>query len=64
MPGALRSVAESYESDLNTTLRVLMNLIEPVMIIGIALVVVFLLLSVLQAMFMITSSIGESFGGR
>jgi type II secretory pathway component PulF len=64
VPGALRSVAESYESDLNTTLRVLMNLIEPVMIIGIAIVVVFLLLSVLQAMFMITSSIGESFGGR
>ena len=64
VPGALRSVAETYESDLNTTLRVLMNLIEPVMIVGIALVVVFLLLSVLQAMFMITSSIGESFGGR
>ncbi len=64
VPGALRSVAETYESDLNTTLRVMMNLIEPVMIVGIALVVVFLLLSVLQAMFMITSSIGESFGGR
>ena len=64
VPGALRNVAETYESDLNTTLRVLMNLIEPVMIIGIAIVVVFLLMSVLQAMFAITSSIGESFGGR
>ncbi|MBI5799675.1 MAG: type II secretion system F family protein [Verrucomicrobia bacterium] len=64
VPGALRNVAETYENDLNITLRVMMNLIEPVMIVGIALVVVFLLLSVLQAMFMITSSIGESFGGR
>ncbi len=64
VPGALCNVAETYESDLNTTLRVMMNLIEPVMIIGIAIVVVFLLMSVLQAMFAITSSIGESFGGR
>lgn len=64
VPGALRNVAETYENDLNVTLRVMMNLIEPVMIVGIAIVVVFLLLSVLQAMFMITSSIGESFSGR
>jgi type IV pilus assembly protein PilC len=64
VPGALRNVAENYENDLNITLRVMMNLIEPVMIVGIACVVVFLLLSVLQAMFMITSSIGESFGPR
>lgn len=64
VPGALRNVAETYENDLNTTLRVLMNLIEPVMIVAIAGVVTFLLLSVLQAMFTITSSIGESFGGR
>jgi len=35
-----------------------------VMIVAIAGVVTFLLLSVLQAMFTITSSIGESFGGR
>ena len=64
VPGALRNVAVSYESDLNTTLRVMMNLIEPVMIVGIAGVVTFLLLSVLQAMFKITSSIGEGFSGR
>ncbi len=64
VPGSLRSVAETYENDLNTTLRVLMNLIEPVMIVGIALVVVFLLLSVLQAMFAITANIGEGFSGK
>jgi len=64
VPGALRNVAETYENELNTTLRVLMNLIEPIMIVAIAGVVTFLLLSVLQAMFTITSSIGESFGGR
>lgn len=64
VPGALRNVAESYESDLNTTLRVMMNLIEPVMIVGIAGVVTFLLLSVLQAMFRITANIGDGFSGR
>jgi type II secretory pathway component PulF len=37
------------------------NLIEPVMIIVMAVMVGFLLLSVLSAMFAITSNIGQSF---
>jgi type II secretory pathway component PulF len=64
VPGALRNLADTYESELNIGLRVLTNLIEPVLIVGIALGVGFLLLSVLQAMFTITSNIGNSMGGR
>jgi type II secretory pathway component PulF len=59
VPGALQNVAETYENELTIALRVMTNLIEPVMIIVMALGVGFLLLSVLQAMFRITSSINR-----
>jgi len=57
VPGALKSVADTYENELSIALRVLTNMIEPVMIIIMALGVGFLLLSVLSAMFAITSNI-------
>lgn len=57
VPGALQNVAETYENELNLALRVMTNLIEPVLIIVMALGVGGLLLSVLSAMFAITSSI-------
>jgi type II secretory pathway component PulF len=44
-------------------LRVLTNMIEPVMIIIMAIGVGFLLLSVLSAMFSITANIGGSISG-
>ena len=56
--GALRNVAETYENDLTVALRVMTNLIEPAMIIVMALGVGFLLFSVLSAMFRITSNLG------
>lgn len=59
VPGALENLAETYESELAIALRVMTNLIEPVMIICIAVGVGFLLFSVLSAMFAITSSIGR-----
>jgi type II secretory pathway component PulF len=59
VPGALKSVAETYENDLTIALRVMTNLIEPAMIIVMALGVGFLLFSVLSAMFQITSSLGR-----
>lgn len=59
VPGALENLAETYESELAIALRVMTNLIEPVMIICIAMGVGFLLFSVLSAMFAITSSIGR-----
>ncbi len=57
VPGALKNVADTYESELTIALRVVTNLIEPAMIIAMALLVGFLLFSVLSAMFSITSSI-------
>jgi type II secretory pathway component PulF len=61
VPGALQNLATTYENELNIALRVVTNLIEPAMIIFMALLVGFLLLSVLSAMFAITSNIGQSF---
>ncbi len=59
VPGALRNVADTYENELNIALRVMTNMIEPVMIIIMAIGVGFLLISVLSAMFAITSNIAH-----
>ena len=59
VPGALENVAETYENELTIALRVMMNMIEPIMIIVIAVGVGFLLFSVLSAMFSITSNLGR-----
>jgi type II secretory pathway component PulF len=61
--GALNNVAETYENELNIALRVMTNLIEPTLIIVMAVVVGFLLVAVLGAMFSMISSIGSSAGG-
>jgi len=57
VPGALKNVADTYENELNIALRVMMNMIEPVMIVIMAVGVGFLLLSVLSAMFAMTANI-------
>src|SRR3989475_11389313 len=57
VPGALKNVANTYENELTIALRVTTNLIEPAMIIVMALGVGFLLFSILSAMFAITNSI-------
>ena len=59
VPGALQNVASTYENELSIALRVMTNLIEPVMIIVMALGVGFLLFGVLSAMFAITANIGR-----
>jgi len=59
VPGALQNIAETYENELNIQLRAMTNLIEPAMIIIMAVGVGFLLFSVLSAMFAITSSINR-----
>jgi type II secretory pathway component PulF len=59
VPGALKSVADTYENELNIALRVMTNMIEPAMIIIMAMFVGFLLVSVLSAMFAITSNINR-----
>jgi type IV pilus assembly protein PilC len=59
VPGALKNVAETYENELALALRVMTNLIEPALIIVMAVMVGFLLFSVLSAMFSITASINR-----
>jgi type II secretory pathway component PulF len=59
VPGALQNVATTFENELSIALRVLTNLIEPVMIIVMAVGVGFLLFSILSAMFAVTASIGR-----
>jgi type II secretory pathway component PulF len=57
VPGALANLAETYEGELLISLRIMMNLIEPLLIIIMALGVGFLLLSVLLPMFKLIASI-------
>jgi type II secretory pathway component PulF len=64
VPGALKNLADTYENELSIALRVLTNMIEPVMIIMMSIGVGFLLLSVLSAMFSMTANIGGSISGR
>lgn len=62
VPGALRNIAETYENELTIQLRVMTNLIEPAMIILMAVMVGGLLFSILSAMFAITSSLTPAGG--
>jgi type II secretory pathway component PulF len=57
VPGSLNNLADTYESELDIALRVMTNMIEPVIICLMAVGVGFLLVSVLSALFSITSSI-------
>jgi type IV pilus assembly protein PilC len=59
VPGSLRNVANTYENELNIGIKTMMSLIEPVMIVCMAIGVAFLLLSVLSAMFAMTSNIAR-----
>ncbi len=59
VPGALENIASTYENELSIALRVMTNLIEPAMIILMAIGVGGLLFSVLSAMFAITANIGR-----
>jgi type II secretory pathway component PulF len=60
VPGALANLAETYEGELQISLRIMMNLIEPVLIIVMALGVGFLLVSVLLPMFKLISNINAN----
>lgn len=57
VPAALENVANTYERELNLALRAMTNLIEPLVIIAIAVVVGFILMGVIQAMMLITQNI-------
>ena len=57
VPGALNNLADTYESELQIGLRVMTQLIEPIMIIGMAIGVGFLLISILLPLFQLISQI-------
>ena len=57
VPGALNNVADTYESELATALRLMTQLIEPMLIICMALLVAFLLLSIFLPLFKLISAI-------
>lgn len=59
VPGSLRNIADTYENELAIALKVMTNMIEPVMIVVMAAGVAFLLVSVLSAMFAMTSNIAK-----
>jgi type IV pilus assembly protein PilC len=60
VPGALANLADTYEGELQISLRVMMNLIEPMLIIVMALGVGFLLLSVMLPMFKLIANINAA----
>ena len=57
VPGALNNLADTYESELVIALRVMSDLIGPVLIIFMALIVGFLLLSIFLPLFRLISAI-------
>ena len=57
VPGALNNIADTYENELAIALRVMSDLIGPVLIIVMAIVVGFLLLSIFLPLFKLISSI-------
>jgi type II secretory pathway component PulF len=57
VPGALNNIADTYEGELEIALRVMTNLIEPVLIIAMAVIVGFLLLSIFLPLFKLISQI-------
>lgn len=60
VPGALANLADTYEGELQIALRIMMNLIEPVLIVVMALGVGFLLVSVLLPMFKLIANINAT----
>jgi type II secretory pathway component PulF len=57
VPGALNNLADTYESELQIALRVMTDLIGPVLIIVMAVIVGFLLLSIFLPLFRLISQI-------
>ena len=57
VPGSLNNLADTYESELDISLRLMTQLIEPVLIICMAVMVGFVLLSIFLPLFKLISSI-------
>lgn len=58
VPGALNNLADTFESELQIALRVMTNLLQPILIVVMAIIVGFLLISILLPLFRLVSQIG------
>jgi len=57
MPGALSHIARRYESDLNRNIKLLTTLLEPLLIVIVALMIGFVAVSILMAVFNMTNGL-------
>ena len=58
MTGALKHIAHRYESDLERNIKIFTTALEPILIIGVALMVGFVAISILMAVFSMTNGLG------
>lgn len=58
LPGALKHIARRYDAELDQSIKVLTTVLEPVLILGVALIVGFVAISMLTAVFDLTSGLG------
>lgn len=58
LPGALSQIARRYDEELDFSIKILTTVLEPVLILGIALIIGFVAISMLMAVFDLTSGIG------
>jgi type II secretory pathway component PulF len=58
MPGALGHIGKRYESEMDRNITVFTNALEPILIVAIGAVVGFVAISILMAVFKVTSSLG------
>jgi type II secretory pathway component PulF len=58
LPGALSQIARRYDEELDFSIQILTTVMEPVLILGIALIIGFVAISMLMAVFDLTSGLG------
>jgi len=58
LPGALTQIARHYDEELDFSIKILTTVLEPVLILGVALVIGFVAISMLMAVFDLTSGLG------
>jgi len=58
MPGSLGHIGKRYESEMDRNITVFTNALEPILIVAIGIVVGFVAISILMAVFKVTSSLG------
>jgi len=58
LPGALQHIARRYDTELDFSIKVMTTVLEPVLILGIAIIIGFVAISMLMAVFNLTSGLG------